>query len=172
LLPNRIFIIGLPGAGKTFAGKLLAEELSLPFFDLDVVIEEQSAQTISAIFDEIGEDGFRKMEAETLRSFTQQNPQFILACGGGTPCFAENMEYMNAQGLTIYLNEMIEVIARRLVIEKAYRPLIAKLDDGQIQSYLINLKAKREPFYLQAKIVVDNATQIANKLKLVGVATR
>ncbi len=169
--PNRIFIIGLPGAGKTFAGKALAEQLRFPFYDLDALVEEQSAQTISTIFDEVGEDGFRKREAEALRSFTQQAQQFVMACGGGTPCFNENMEFMNAHGLTIYLTEPIEIIAQRLAKEKAHRPLIAKLDAGQLQSYLVDLKAKREPFYLQAKLIVDDVAQIADKIKLFSFET-
>lgn len=163
---NRIFLIGLPGVGKTYAAKLLANELNVPFYDLDSLIEQQKGKAIAVIFEEVGEDGFRKIEADILFSYFNSNQSFVMACGGGTPCFYNNMEYMNQSGLTVYLIDYLDTIAQRLVKEKAQRPLIAKLTNENILPYLQELRAKREPYYLQAHIIVDGETQLAEKLKL------
>ena len=100
--PLRIILIGYMGAGKTTVGKALSKELGIPFYDLDWYIESRMRRTVKQIFDEKGEDGFRKTEQALLHEVAEFE-NVIISCGGGTPCFFDNMDYMNRQAETVYL---------------------------------------------------------------------
>ena len=148
---NKIFLVGMTGSGKSYFSKQLAESLCCNAFDLDDVIELNEKKTISQIFSDDGEEYFRNIEAKILRSFaTEKN--FVLATGGGAPCFHNNMQWMNENGLTVWLNEKIEVLVERLKQEKQQRPLIKNLSDDELKNFLSNKLAERKPFYGQAKI--------------------
>lgn len=138
-------------------GQQLATQLQLPFVDLDALIEEQTGESIAAIFSHKGEDAFRDLEAGVLRNYTETNERFVMACGGGTPCYHNNVGYINTQGTTVYLKQELPVIAKRLLAEKAKRPLMANLDDDEVLPYLQKLLTERQPYYLQAKVVVDES---------------
>lgn len=162
---NRIYITGLPGAGKSYTGQQLAATLGLPFADLDTLIVQQEGKPISAIFDEVGEEGFRKLEADVLRSYSDNNERFVMACGGGTPCFYDNINYMNAKGLTVYLREDVNVIAQRIANEQYKRPIFSAMGIAEIPQKLRKITIDREPFYLKARLITD-ADQLATKIKL------
>jgi shikimate kinase len=106
-------------------------------------------QTIREIFETEGEDYFRKKEAAMLR-LLKQSKTFVAATGGGTPCFHDNMDWMNHQGITIWIDEPVSVLVQRLQAEKSHRPLISNLSDDELASYLQQKLSERKPFYIQA----------------------
>lgn len=146
----KIFLIGMMGSGKSYWTKALSKKLKTGGYDLDFLIEAQEEKTIAEIFAEDGESHFRKTEAKILRWFKEKKT-FVLATGGGTPCFEGNMNWMNSQGITIWIDEPVELLVERLKPEKAHRPLIEKLSDEDLQQYLVDKLVERLPFYLQAK---------------------
>ena len=145
-----IFLIGLMGSGKSYWGKKLGKKLKTGAYDLDYLVETNEEKTISEIFEEDGEEYFRKSEAKILRWFAQKKV-FVLSTGGGTPCFHDNMAWMNKHGLTIWLDEPVDVLVERLKTEKNHRPLIKKLDESQLHDFLTAKREERIPFYNQAQ---------------------
>ena len=148
----RIFLIGYMGAGKTTLGKAFAREVNIPFIDLDWYIEERYHKTVRQIFEERGENGFREIERKMLREVAEFE-NVIIATGGGTPCFFDNMDYMNACGKTVFLNANTNVLFRRLKIAKHQRPLLAKKTDEELNSFIHQALEERLPFYQKAKYV-------------------
>lgn len=153
----RIFLLGYMGTGKTYWGKLWAKQYGLDFYDLDHEIEKKAGMTIREIFEKHGEGFFREKEKETLLQFADKN-DFILSTGGGTPCFFDNMQWMNANGITIYLNTPVPVLAERLSKEKSHRPLIQHLTDKELISFIENNINKRNKFYTQSNVILDTET--------------
>lgn len=150
----RIFLIGFMGSGKTTVGKALAELLSLEFFDLDTEIEKECRATINVLFEKKGESYFRDVEHKVLKRLTEKT-EHIIATGGGTPCFSDNMKMMNEQGTTIYLRCSAGVLFQRLVREKQVRPLIKDRSEKELLSYIIKKLDERERWYLMAKQIID-----------------
>ena len=142
------------GSGKSYCAKKIAKKLKLAAYDLDNLVEMTEDLTIAEIFEEEGEEYFRKLEAKILRWFGEKK-NFVLATGGGTPCFHKNIDWMNENGITIWLNEPIDVLVERLKPEKNHRPLISELSDEELGSFLTNKLAERTPFYSQAKHTVE-----------------
>jgi len=159
----KIFLAGFPGCGKSFLGKAAAEQLSIPFFDTDAMIAAEMGSSVQEIFKLKGEDFFRKKESEVLRSFDSKR-KGLIALGGGTPCFHENMEWMNENGITIYLEASAAFLYHRLVREKKERPLISQLTDIDLMIYITETLVTRSPFYKQAKITINAETCTAAKL--------
>jgi len=158
------------GSGKSYWCKKLSEKLGCGGYDLDALIESQEEKTISEIFAENGELYFRKTEAEILRRLAVEKT-FILATGGGTPCFQENMQWMNKNGVTIWIDEPVQVLAERLQKEKSHRPLIQQLSNGALHQFLEQKLAERKSFYslatyhLQDQQVTDKSfEQIIQKI--------
>lgn len=151
----KVFLIGMMGCGKSFWKTILSEKLKVGGYDLDQVISSVEEQSISEIFESEGEIYFRKTEAKHLRWFGEKK-SFVLATGGGTACFHQNMEWMNQQGLTIWLNESIEVLAQRLSIDTGHRPLLTNIGSDYLEQFLENQLQERLPYYLQAKIHLNN----------------
>ena len=106
---TRIIFIGYMGSGKTTVGKALSKELGLPFYDLDWYIESRMHKTVKQLFDSVGEEGFREIERNMLHEVAEFE-DVIISCGGGTPCFFDNIDYINQQGDTIYLKASPEVL--------------------------------------------------------------
>lgn len=161
----RIFIIGYMASGKTTFGKALAENLGVDFIDLDQYIEEKTCRTITEIFQQEGEDGFRLKEKEMLENAVNEFPDAVIACGGGTPCFHNNMEYINKEGLTVFLETSISVLIDRLQAENDKRPLVAGKSDEEIREKVLTQLCERLPFYMDAKLKwhgddLENETQI------------
>jgi len=153
-LSMRIFLIGFMGTGKTHWGKIWAAENGLNFFDLDDEIEKRMNQSIKSIFESKGEDQFRIIERDALHSFGEKD-QFILSCGGGTPCFFDNMEWMNSCGITVWLDTPATELTKRLIAEKDHRPLIRNESPETLEAYISGKLAEREKFYKAAKIHLE-----------------
>ena len=147
---TRIFLTGYMGAGKTTLGRALAAELGIPFIDLDHYIEKRHCKTIAQLFAEKGEDGFREIERRMLHEVGEFE-DVIISTGGGTPCFFDNIEYMNAQGTTVYLDVPVERLHIRLSIAKAKRPLIKDKNDEELMAFITEQLAKRAPHYCKAQ---------------------
>lgn len=145
----KLFLIGMMGSGKSFWTKKLSKKLKSGGYDLDFLIESHEEKTIPEIFAEDGEEYFRKSESKILRWFGEKKA-FVLATGGGTPCFHDNMSWMNKNGITVWIDETVDVLAKRLEPEKDHRPLIQHLSDVELKTFLANKLAERTPFYQQA----------------------
>jgi len=150
----KVFLLGFMGTGKTYWGRLWATQQNLRFFDLDSQIEKHAGLTIPQIFEQFGEAHFRQQERERLHSFERED-DFILSTGGGTPCFYDNMKWMNENGLTIYLDTPLPILKNRLIKEKMHRPLIRQLDEQGIEDFIQNSIRKREIYYRQAHIILS-----------------
>lgn len=153
----RIYLVGFMGSGKTHWGRLLSSKLTLPFFDLDKQITEDENKSIVEIFDEKGEEYFRMMEKETLYILTESHESFVMACGGGTPCYFNNIDYMNNSGTTVWLNTRLDVLFNRLLKEKEHRPLLKDLSDAQLKQYILKKFSERRIYYEQADLVVEES---------------
>ena len=138
------------GSGKTTLGKAFARAMNLQFIDLDWYIEERLHKTITELFAERGEDGFRIVEKNMLHEVGEFE-NTVIAAGGGTPCFFDNMAYMNLMGETVFLETSEEALLRRLKAGKSKRPLLAKKNDDELKATIITTLQKRMPFYQQAK---------------------
>ena len=150
----RIIIIGYMGAGKTTVGKALARTLKLPFYDLDWYIEGRMRKTVAQLFAERGEEGFRQVERNMLHEVAEFE-DVVISCGGGTPCFFDNMEYLNAQGETIYLKGTPEILFQHLLMAKGKRPLLEGKSPDEIKEYIKSSLETREPFYSKAKHIYN-----------------
>lgn len=150
----RIILIGYMGAGKTTIGKTLAKQLGVPFYDLDWYIETRMRKKVKQIFDERGEEGFRIIEKNMLHEAAEFE-NVVLACGGGTPCFFDNMEYMVGQGDVVYLRGTPEVLFRHLKMGKGVRPLLLGKSDEELLEYIRENVRKREEFYTKATHIID-----------------
>lgn len=157
------------GAGKTTIGKALASDLGLMFYDLDWYIETRMHRTVAKIFEEEGEEGFREIEHNMLHEVAEFE-NVVISCGGGTPCFYDNMDYMNQQGMTLYLQASPEVLAAHLRMGKSVRPLILGKNDEELRQFINESLEKREPFYTKAKYtlnvdVMDNSRKIRESIE-------
>jgi shikimate kinase len=152
----KIFLIGFMGSGKTHYGRLLSEKLGLPFFDLDEQISSHAGKSIPDIFDEMGEEQFRLMEKDLLHIITESHESFIMACGGGSPCYFNNIDYMNQEGTTVWINTPPEIIFERLSKEKEQRPLIRGMSDEQLRRVIHKKFADRRIYYEQAEVAMED----------------
>jgi shikimate kinase len=151
----KIYLIGFMGCGKSHWGKQLSEKLKLPFFDLDEEIVKEENKTITEIFAKEGEEYFRHKEKDVLYTLTEKHHSFVLATGGGTPCFFNNIEYMNKNGTSVWFNCSVECLYSRLIKEKAQRPLIRNLSDNELRTFIIRKFGDRKIFYRQASVIIN-----------------
>ena len=163
---TRIIIIGYMGAGKTTVGRQLGKALDIPFYDLDWYIEGRMRKTVPQLFAERGEEGFRKVERNMLHEVAEFE-DVVLSCGGGTPCFFDNMDYLNAQGETIYLKASPEVLYGHLKMGRTERPLLKGKSAEEMQRFIAEQVALREPYYSKAKHTLDvNLLDNYEKIKI------
>jgi shikimate kinase len=146
---EKIFLIGMMGSGKSYWTKKIGKWIKSAGYDLDDLIEMNEEKTISEIFSEEGEEYFRKTEAKILRWFKEKK-KFALATGGGTPCFHDNMDWMKKEGVVIWLDESVEVLVQRLMTGKEHRPLIAGMNEHQLNQFLQEKLVERHAYYQQA----------------------
>lgn len=149
-----IILTGYMCVGKTTVGKALAKELGQTFYDLDWYIEERFHTKVSKVFAEEGEERFRDLEHRMLHEVAEFE-NVVVACGGGTPCFYDNMDYMNRTGQTFYLKASPETIMQHLSISRGERPLLKGKTPAQLRTYIIEQLAQREPFYNKAQHTID-----------------
>jgi shikimate kinase len=151
----KIFLIGLMGSGKSFLGKKISQSVSLPFIDLDVEIENQEGQPISKIFSTKGKDYFRTIEAAALRK-SNEAKEFVMATGGGTPCFHDNMNFIKQNGISIFLDTPVKQILKRLnEKQKSQRPLLQDVPQDEIEKTLERMLEDRLPYYEKAHFIVN-----------------
>lgn len=163
----RIYIIGFPGSGKSTFGRQLAEYLGMPFIDLDCKIVAQEKMSINEIFKrEGGESYFRKVEKEILESSIANSRKFVMATGGGTPCFHNNINIMNTTGITIFLDVAKPILFERLLQESTHRPLINSLSPLGIKEYINKTLNKRLTFYVQCTFKVQPHEYSLNQLPI------
>jgi shikimate kinase len=153
----KFFFIGMPGSGKTTIGKQVALALSIPFVDLDEEIVQQEKITIPEIFKAKGEDHFRVLESSLLKKWANSDDSFVMATGGGTPCFFDGINVINNSGVSVFLNESISTLVER-VKNKSDRPLLSGSNEQELVSTLEKTFSARISFYTKAKIVIDNPT--------------
>lgn len=151
---KRIILIGYMGAGKTTIGRALAKELGLDFYDLDWYIENRRRKKIPQIFEELGEEGFRKIEHNMLHEVAEFE-DVIISCGGGTPCFFDNIDYMNQQAQVVYLHCTPEVLHGHLMMGRVERPLIKGKSPEELISFIKEQLATREQYYTKARYTLD-----------------
>lgn len=166
----KVFLIGFMGSGKSFYAAKLAEQLSLPCIELDGEIEQEEKMTINQLFDKKGESYFRQREAEQLRKWLNAG-SFVMACGGGTPCYYDNMKRMNQYGVTVWINASEEAMVKRLLPEIHKRPLLKDMDERSVAMFVKHKLQERIAFYQQADIIVSadefDIASLANNIKII-----
>ena len=150
----RIYLIGYMASGKTTIGNTLAGLLHIAFTDLDALIEATEGCSVADIFQQRGEAYFRRAEQAALQQ-TFKMDDVLVACGGGTPCFENNMAAMNAHGLTVWLNTRLETIYERLLKARNQRPLLAGTSDADLWLHIQQQMKERLPFYSQAQLMYE-----------------
>lgn len=153
---TRIFLVGYMGAGKTTLGKALSKAIGLPFVDLDWYIESRYHQTISDLFARRGEDGFRQLERTMLHEVGEFE-DVIISCGGGTPCFFDNMDYMNRQGPTVWLDASTDCLFRRLSKGLRKRPVLQGKTDEALREFIQQNLNSRLDYYARARLRIDSS---------------
>ena len=148
-----IFLIGYMASGKTTLGRALARLLGREFIDLDFYISQRFHKSIPELFKEYGEEGFRDIEAAMLREAGEFEGT-VIACGGGTPCFRENMDFILNRGQVIFLEASPERIIKRLKIAKTRRPLIEGKTEDELREYIDTHLSDRLPHYRRAHITI------------------
>ncbi|MCB0762680.1 MAG: shikimate kinase [Flavobacteriales bacterium] len=151
----RIFLVGYMAAGKTSVGKRLSTSLGMAFEDLDSYIEATEECTINDIFKREGEAGFRGIERRCLRQLIETQDQVIVATGGGTPCFYDNLAYMKECGLVVYLKHDVSSLVFRLRNDSAARPLIAELSEQELEHFVHHHLEERREYYEDADLIIN-----------------
>ena len=159
----RIFLIGFMGSGKTTIGRKLARKAGLRFIDMDAEIEKKYDQKIGQIFEEKGEKVFRQYERDLLQEF-KVTDDIVVSTGGGVPCYHGNMEFMNNNGITVYLQLDPPSLVKRLEEAKTDRPLIKDKSHQELIDYVANKLNERENYYMQASHVIDARNLKIDKL--------
>lgn len=150
-----IYLIGFMGAGKTTLGKKYAQHIGYKFVDLDVMFEEITGTSIPQYFTERGEEGFREKEREILHGTAGYDVPCVIATGGGVPCFFDNMQWMNEQGLTIYIKMPARALASRLESAKEVRPVLQNHKGEALVAFIGDKLTEREPYYAKALLCID-----------------
>ena len=152
----KLYLIGLPGSGKTTLGRKLAASLKLPFVDLDVEIEKRESVSTQIIFKKFGEQYFREVESAVLKNWSNREESFVMATGGGTPVFFDNLQVINKTGKSIFIDVSASEIAKRIQnSQKSERPLFADVDKDAMKDRIEFMRSQRLPFYKQAHYKVE-----------------
>lgn len=165
---KRIFLIGYMACGKTTFGRALARKLGMDFIDLDFYIEQRFRKSINEIFSEKGEEAFRRMETAMLREVGEFE-DVVISCGGGTPCFNDNMDYMLERGDVVWLQASVERIVQRLVINNVRRPLMKGKSEEDMRLAVEEGLRNRQQHYSRANIhfgsdMLEDRRQIDNTI--------
>lgn len=163
----KFYLVGYMYCGKTTVGKQLARRLGLHFVDLDVAFESKYHIGIPAFFEQYGEEAFRKLEQQMLHA-TADIDGVVVSTGGGTACYADNMEFINSHGTSVYLRMDAETLARRAAVSHKPRPLLTLMDDDERRTHITAQLAQRAAYYERAAITVeadcDNPVKVADRI--------
>jgi shikimate kinase len=162
----KLYITGFMGSGKTTYGIELAEELGYDFFDLDKAVEKKAGKSIVEIFEKEGEGAFRTLESETLLETGSLDDNTVISTGGGTPCFHNNMTWMNQHGKTIYLKLFETELQKRLADQLHERPLLKELTKDTLLDFIYKTLRERAHFYHQAQVVIYPPSLPAEQLAI------
>lgn len=165
----RIYLVGFMGCGKSFSGRNLSRKLGFGFTDLDVLFEHRYRINIQEFFRKYGESAFRAVEQRLLYE-TEAFHRVVISTGGGTPCFGDNMEWINSHGLSVYLKMSPSALYHRLSHSRKPRPLIKDLSEEALRQYIREKLTTREPFYQRAHLVVPGEN--LNIVRMVSDVTR
>lgn len=161
----KIFLVGMPGSGKSTLGKQIARLMAMHFIDLDIEIEHLTRISIREIFQQHGEDYFRELERDALDKLIHKHESFVMATGGGTPCFHDNMKVMNKTGLSVFINipsqEIIHRMSKKGIVE---RPLFQGMDTENLVAEFDKKFRHRIPFYKQAQIEISGDYVTAERI--------
>jgi shikimate kinase len=161
----KIIVLGYMASGKSTIGKEISKKLDMNFIDLDVYISEQEKRSISEIFKTKGEIYFRKIEHTYLKELLNNEADFVLSLGGGTPCYANNMELIqSSKAKSIYIQASIPTLVARLLKEKDTRPLVADLENEQITEFVAKHLFERRFFYEQAAILLNTENKSVQEI--------
>lgn len=164
----KIVLIGYMGSGKSTSGDLLAKNLKVDFIDLDTYITKKYNQSISEIFENEGEEKFRELESTYLKEVLKKN-DVVIAVGGGTPCFNNNMMLIKQQAISVYIKMDAKSLTKRLLLSKTPRPLIKGKSEKELLEFIQTNLNKREPYYQQATYTIDpeqkSVDQLAEAIK-------
>ena len=160
----RIFIIGYMGAGKSTVGKRLANNLDIPFVDLDDAFEARFRYSIPRFFDHFGEKRFREFEHQCLKEIIVEHAEAVISTGGGTACFKNNISLMNKEGITVYIKMHPKSLALRLNKARRLRPVVRDIQNAGMQNFVEEQLAERKSFYEQARIIVKGENLDLEKL--------
>tara|TARA_Y100001958_G_C21203417_1_gene529755 strand:+ start:769 stop:1263 length:495 start_codon:yes stop_codon:yes gene_type:complete len=149
---DKIFIVGMPGSGKSTMARYLCSKTKFNYLDLDEEIEKKSQKSVTEIFRDEGQEYFRSLETKLLKEIINKEKIFILSTGGGTPCFNKNMELMKKNGITIFLNTSIDTLIER-VSRKNKRPLF---NSKNIKETINNMFNERIKYYNQSRFSVKD----------------
>ena len=163
LQKQRVYIIGMMGVGKTTIGRRLANQLGFSFHDLDQIIETKNNKKIHQIFEEKSEEYFRNLESSALKSF--QNLNSVLATGGGTPIFFNNLDWMLNSGVVVWFQLPLKMMAQRIIQSKEKRPLASANSEIELQQQLETIYKEREKFYQKAHFIIETKNVSSEKLK-------
>lgn len=171
-MKHNFFLTGFMGSGKSHWGRIWAEKNKLAYFDLDHEIEEETGKKINQIFEEFGEEEFRKMERDQLRKFEDKSG-FLLSCGGGTPCFHQNQEWMKSKGTVIYLKARPAYLLKRVMDEVDQRPILKKTNPSELLFFIEKKLKERSASYEEADLILDaenlDETSLAPYIKSSGI---
>jgi shikimate kinase len=157
------------GSGKTHWGKRLSRSTDIPFYDLDEEIVRSERQSIQQIFQDKGEEYFREKERDMLEAITEDHVDLILSCGGGTPCFFNNIGFMKKHGTVIWLNTDVDTLVQRLLREKSHRPVIKHVPDADLKSFIIKKMQDRKLYYEQADVMLhEESTTLESLVKIIA----
>ena len=165
MMKKRIALVGYMGSGKSYWAKMMGSSYGIPVVDLDVVLEQKHlGMSIATYIERFGELAFRKKERAVLHQLAHDKEEFVLATGGGTPCYYDNMDVLNLYFITIYLQSSVPELFHRLKNEKSNRPLISHLRDEELKEFIAKHLFERRTFYAQAYIHVETKELTEQKL--------
>lgn len=162
----KIVVLGYMCSGKSLVSSSLAKKMNLNYIDLDAFIEEKENQKITTIFKDKGEIYFRKIEKDALKEILKTKNNFILAVGGGTPCYYNNMDMINKFATSYYLNVSTPVLMSRIVKEKQTRPLVSSIHEDDLPEFIAKHLFERSNYYLKAKHVLSVSTKSIKEIVL------
>ena len=159
----KIFLLGFMGSGKSAAGRILAEKLKLEFMDFDRYVEKETGRTVAVIFETEGEEKFRLVEQQYLKKIITEDNS-VIALGGGTPCFHNNIELINKNGTSVFIETGVDELVKRLLRSKNPRPLILGKNEAELKLFIETVLEKRNPYYRQAHHTVKAGSQTIDEV--------